>query len=128
MVRNPKLVYARMTGFGGSGPLAKTAGHDINYISLTGALHAIGPAEKPTPPLNLIGDYGGGALYLAFGVMAAIYETQRSGEGQVVDAPPLVTTANKGGLEADAPGRGYKKRSTAIGDGSGRRAAFVVAK
>jgi alpha-methylacyl-CoA racemase len=86
MARNPKLVYARMTGFGGSGPLAKTAGHDINYISLTGALHAIGPAEKPTPPLNLIGDYGGGALYLAFGVMAAIYETQRSGEGQVVDA------------------------------------------
>ena len=85
MARNPKLVYARMTGFGGSGPLAKTAGHDINYISLTGALHAIGPAEKPTPPLNLIGDYGGGALYLAFGVMAAIYETQRSGEGQVVD-------------------------------------------
>jgi alpha-methylacyl-CoA racemase len=86
MARNPKLVYARMTGFGGTGPLAKTAGHDINYISLTGALHAIGPADKPTPPLNLIGDYGGGALYLAFGVMSAIYEVQRSGKGQVVDA------------------------------------------
>jgi alpha-methylacyl-CoA racemase len=85
MARNPKLVYARMTGFGGTGTLAKAAGHDINYISLTGALHAIGPADKPTPPLNLIGDYGGGALYLAFGVMAAVYEARSSGKGQVVD-------------------------------------------
>ena len=86
MARNPKLVYARMTGFGGTGPLAKAAGHDINYTALSGALHAIGPADKPVPPLNLIGDYGGGALYLAFGVLAAIYEAQRSGQGQVVDA------------------------------------------
>ncbi len=86
MARNPKLIYARMTGFGGTGPLAKVAGHDINYTALSGALHAIGPAEKPVPPLNLIGDYGGGALYLAFGVMAAMYEVQRSGQGQVVDA------------------------------------------
>ncbi|MBO6784604.1 MAG: CoA transferase [Alphaproteobacteria bacterium] len=86
LARNPKLVYARMTGFGGTGPLAKAAGHDINYTALSGALHAIGPAEKPVPPLNLIGDYGGGALYLAFGVLAAIYEAQRSGQGQVVDA------------------------------------------
>jgi len=85
--RNPKLVFGRMTGFGQSGPLAQAAGHDINYIALTGALHAIGPAGgKPVPPLNLIGDYGGGALYLAFGVMAALYERQRSGRGQVVDA------------------------------------------
>jgi alpha-methylacyl-CoA racemase len=85
--RNPKLVYGRMTGYGQGGPLAQAAGHDINYIALTGALHAIGPADgKPVPPLNLIGDYGGGALYLAFGLMAALFERQRSGLGQVVDA------------------------------------------
>ena len=88
--RQPGLVYGRMTGFGQDGPLAKAAGHDINYIALTGALHAIGPrAEaggKPVPPLNLVGDYGGGALYLAFGVLAAVFERQRSGRGQVVDA------------------------------------------
>ncbi len=86
-VRNAGLVYGRMTGFGQTGPLAQAAGHDLNYIALTGALHAIGPAGgKPVPPLNLVGDYGGGALYLAFGVMAALYERQRSGRGQVVDA------------------------------------------
>lgn len=85
--RNPGLVYGRMTGFGQTGPLAQAAGHDLNYIALTGALHAIGPAGgKPLPPLNLVGDYGGGALYLAFGLMAALYERQRSGQGQVVDA------------------------------------------
>ncbi len=85
--RNPGLVYGRMTGFGQTGPLASSAGHDINYIALTGVLHAIGPAGGgPLPPLNLVGDYGGGALYLAFGVMAALYERQRSGLGQVVDA------------------------------------------
>jgi alpha-methylacyl-CoA racemase len=85
--RNPGLVYGRMTGFGQHGPLASAAGHDLNYIALTGALHAIGePGRKPVPPLNLVGDYGGGALYLAFGLMAALYERQRSGRGQVVDA------------------------------------------
>jgi alpha-methylacyl-CoA racemase len=85
--RNPRLVYGRMTGFGQSGPLAAAAGHDLNYIALTGALHAIGPpGGKPVPPLNLVGDYGGGALYLAFGLMAALYERQASGRGQVVDA------------------------------------------
>ena len=85
--RNPRLVYGRMTGFGQTGPLAQAAGHDLNYIALTGALHAIGPAgSAPVPPLNLVGDYGGGALYLAFGVMAALFERQRSGRGQVVDA------------------------------------------
>jgi alpha-methylacyl-CoA racemase len=84
---NPGLVYGRMTGFGQTGPLAGAAGHDINYIALTGVLHAIGPAGgAPVPPLNLVGDYGGGALYLAFGVMAALYERQRSGLGQVVVA------------------------------------------
>ena len=85
-VRNPGLVFGRMTGFGQSGPLAHAAGHDINYIALTGALHAIGGAGKPVPPLNLVGDYGGGALYLAFGIMSAIFERSRSGRGQVVDA------------------------------------------
>ncbi len=85
--RNPALVYGRMTGFGQTGPLAQAAGHDIDYIALVGALHAIGPAgAKPVPPLNLVGDYGGGALYLAFGLMAALFERQRSGRGQVVDA------------------------------------------
>ncbi len=85
--RNPRLVYGRMTGFGQQGPLASAAGHDLNYIALTGALHAIGPAGgAPVPPLNLVGDYGGGALYLAFGVMSALFERSRSGQGQVVDA------------------------------------------
>jgi len=84
---NPRLVYGRMTGFGQSGPLSAAAGHDLNYIALTGVLHAIGPAGgAPVPPLNLVGDYGGGALYLAFGVLAALFERQRSGLGQVVDA------------------------------------------
>jgi len=87
MALNPRLVYGRMTGFGQSGPLARAAGHDLNYIALSGALHAIGPAGGgPVPPLNLVGDYGGGALYLAFGVLAALFERQRSGVGQVVDA------------------------------------------
>lgn len=87
MARNPRLVYGRMTGWGQTGPLAGTAGHDINYISLSGALHAIGRAgEPPVPPLNLVGDFGGGAMFLALGVMAAVYEAQRSGKGQVVDA------------------------------------------
>ncbi|MBL0090619.1 MAG: CoA transferase [Ideonella sp.] len=84
--RNPGLVYGRMTGFGQTGPLAHAAGHDLNYIALTGALHAIGGPGKPVPPLNLVGDYGGGALYLAFGLMAALFERSRSGQGQVVDA------------------------------------------
>lgn len=84
---NPRLVYGRMTGWGQEGPLAKAAGHDINYISLTGALNGIGrPGERPVPPLNLVGDYGGGAMFLAFGMVTAFYERERSGKGQVVDA------------------------------------------
>ena len=83
--RNPKLVYGRMTGWGQTGPLALAAGHDINYIALTGALHAIGLQDKPVPPLNLVGDFGGGALYLAFGMMAALVHARSSGRGQVVD-------------------------------------------
>ena len=85
--RNPKLVYGRMTGWGQTGPLADTVGHDINYIALAGALHAIGRAgQPPTVPINLVGDYGGGSLYLAMGILAALHETKSSGLGQVVDA------------------------------------------
>jgi alpha-methylacyl-CoA racemase len=84
--RNPRLVYGRMTGWGQEGPLAHAAGHDINYISVTGALAAIGPRERPVPPLNLVGDFGGGALYLVVGVLAALLEARTSGKGQVVDA------------------------------------------
>lgn len=84
--RNPKLVYGRMTGWGQYGSLAQAAGHDINYISLTGALHAIGrPGEKPVPPLNLVGDFGGGALYLALGMVSALTSARTTGKGQVVD-------------------------------------------
>jgi len=84
---NAKLVYGRMTGWGQTGPLARAAGHDINYIAVTGALHAIGRAgEAPPPPLNYVGDYGGGAMLLAVGVLAALHEARLSGEGQVVDA------------------------------------------
>jgi alpha-methylacyl-CoA racemase len=86
LTRNPKLVYGRMTGWGQEGPLAQAAGHDINYISVTGALAAIGTKEKPVPPLNLVGDFGGGALYLVVGVLAALLEASKSGKGQVVDA------------------------------------------
>jgi alpha-methylacyl-CoA racemase len=87
LARNPRLVYGRMTGWGQQGPLAHAAGHDINYIALGGALHAIGRAgERPLPPLNLVGDYGGGGMLLAFGVLAALVERSQSGKGQVVDA------------------------------------------
>ncbi len=84
---NPKLVYGRMTGWGQTGPLAGAAGHDINYIAVTGALHAIGrPGDAPPPPLNYIGDYGGGAMLLAVGLLAALHQARLSGQGQVVDA------------------------------------------
>lgn len=87
MTRNPQLVYGRVTGWGQTGPLAQAAGHDLNYIALTGALHATGRAgQAPTPPLNLVGDFGGGALYLALGVVSALFEAKGSGQGQVVDA------------------------------------------
>src|SRR4051794_7472591 len=85
--RNPKLAYGRVTGWGQEGPLSQAAGHDLNYIALTGALHAIGRAgQKPTPPLNLVGDYGGGAMYLVTGLLAAIISARTTGVGQVVDA------------------------------------------
>ncbi len=83
--RNPRLVYGRMTGWGQTGPYANAAGHDMNYIAITGALHAIGTKDKPVPPLNLVGDFGGGALYLAFGLMAGIIHARETGKGQVID-------------------------------------------
>jgi alpha-methylacyl-CoA racemase len=86
LARNPKLVYGRMTGWGQSGPWASTAGHDIGYIAITGALHAIGIPERPILPLNLVGDFGGGSTYLVMGVLAALIEARSSGRGQVVDA------------------------------------------
>lgn len=85
--RNPKLVYGRLTGWGQEGPLAQAAGHDINYIALTGALHAIGTEHSgPMPPLNLVGDFAGGSMYLAFGLVCGLLEAKDSGKGQVVDA------------------------------------------
>ena len=85
--RNPRLIYARMTGWGQDGPLAKTAGHDLTFIALTGALAAIGPAEgPPVPPLNLVGDMGGGGTFLVIGILAALLEREKSGRGQVIDA------------------------------------------
>lgn len=85
--RNPKLVYGRMTGWGQEGPWSQTAGHDIGYIAITGALHAMGRAgEPPAVPINLVGDFGGGSMYLVMGVLAALWESQKSGKGQVVDA------------------------------------------
>ncbi|MGJ8598331.1 CaiB/BaiF CoA transferase family protein [Sulfitobacter sp.] len=87
LAANPHLVYARMTGWGQDGPLAQAAGHDINYIAITGALSAVGRAgETATPPQNLVGDFGGGSMYCAFGIMAALFEREKSGKGQVVDA------------------------------------------
>jgi alpha-methylacyl-CoA racemase len=104
--RNKKIVYGRMTGWGQDGPIAHTAGHDINYIGLTGALYAIGTKEGgPVPPLNLVGDFGGGALYMAVGALAAYIEAQQSGQGQVVDTSMVegaasLMTAAYGGLAA----------------------------
>jgi alpha-methylacyl-CoA racemase len=84
---NAKLVYGRMTGWGQDGPMAKAVGHDINYIALAGALHAFGRAgEKPTPPINMVGDFGGGGMLMAFGMVCALLEAQKSGQGQVIDA------------------------------------------
>lgn len=92
--RNPRLVYGRMTGWGQSGPLAQSAGHDINYIALSGALHAIGrEGEKPVPPLSLVGDFAGGGLMLAFGIVSAMLHAQKTGQGQIVDAA-MVDGAN----------------------------------
>lgn len=115
--RNPGLIFARMTGWGQDGPLAQAAGHDLNYIALTGVLHAIGrTGQPPTPPLNLVGDYGGGALYLAFGMVCALLEAQKSGKGQIVDAAMIDGAASlmtpfyglrAAGLHGDRRGENY---------------------
>ena len=117
--RNPRLVYGRMTGWGQEGPLAQAAGHDINYISVTGALAAIGPKEKPVPPLNLVGDFGGGALYLVVGVLAALQEAKKSGKGQVVDAAMCDGAASLMSMFFDmtAIGRGTEGRESNFLDG-----------
>lgn len=95
MARNPRLVFGRMTGWGQSGPLAQAAGHDINYISIAGALGAMGYSDRPpAPPLNLVGDFGGGAMYLLTGVLAALLERNSSGKGQVIDAAMTDGTAS----------------------------------
>jgi len=94
LARNPKLVYGRMTGWGQDGPWAQMAGHDLDYIALAGALHAIGAAgEAPPVPLNLIGDFGGGGMFLAFGLVCGLLEASRSGQGQVIDAAMVDGTA-----------------------------------
>tara|TARA_R110000787_G_scaffold6137_9_gene21739 strand:+ start:8308 stop:9333 length:1026 start_codon:yes stop_codon:yes gene_type:complete len=118
--RNPALVYGRMTGWGQEGPLAQSAGHDINYISLIGALAAIGPKEgPPSIPLNLIGDFGGGALYLAMGMCAALFECSRSGKGQVVDAAMVDGAASLAGtfFNRVTEGRWLKTRASNQTDG-----------
>jgi len=111
---NPRLVYGRMTGWGQEGPLARAAGHDINYIALSGALHTIGrKGQKPVPPLNLVGDFGGGGMLLAFGMICALYEARNSGRGQVVDAAmtdgsaalmTMIYGLKAAGLWTDKPG------------------------
>ncbi len=120
LARNPKLVYGRLTGWGQTGPLATTAGHDINYISLTGALAAIGRHDRPALPLNLVGDYGGGSLFLVMGLLAALLEVARSGEGQVVDAAITDGSASLMSMfhGFDALGQWLPERETNLLDGA----------
>ena len=118
--RNPRLVFGRITGWGQTGPLAESAGHDLDYIALTGALHAIGRAgQPPTPPLNLVGDFGGGALYLAVGVLAALVEARQSGRGQVVDAAMVDGAASllTAAYALRAAGLANDRRGTNVLDG-----------
>lgn len=109
LARKPSLVYGRMTGFGQSGPLSQQAGHDIDYIALSGVLGRVGRAgQPPTPPLNLVGDFGGGSMFLAFGLLCALHEARRTGRGQVVDASMVEGSGYLmlpffGGLSAEAP-------------------------
>ena len=109
LARNKKLVYGRMTGWGQEGPIAHAAGHDINYIGLAGALHAIGePGGKPVPPLNLIGDFGGGGMLLAYGLVCGLLEASRSGEGQVIDAAMVDGAASLMAMFFSMAGHGFK--------------------
>lgn len=119
LARNPRLVFGRMTGWGQTGPLASAAGHDINYISITGALAAIGGRDKPVPPLNLVGDFGGGALYVVVGVLAALIEAGKSGKGQVVDAAMCDGAASLMSMFFDmtAAGRWREQRESNMLDG-----------
>jgi len=106
--RNERLIYARMTGWGQDGPLSSAAGHDINYIAVTGALSAVGRAGEPAiPPQNLVGDFGGGSMYCAFGIMAALYERERSGKGQIVDAAIVDGVTSLMSFFAGAAGRPF---------------------
>ncbi len=105
---NPRLVYGRMTGWGQDGPLAKAAGHDLNYIALSGALHAMGrKGGPPEIPLNLVGDFGGGSMYLAFGIMCALHEARSSGKGQVVDAAMIDGATSLMAMVYGLHGAGY---------------------
>jgi alpha-methylacyl-CoA racemase len=119
LARNPRLVYARMTGWGQSGPLASAAAHDINYIAITGALAAIGGVDQPVPPLNIVGDYGGGALYLVAGVLAGLLSATRTGRGQVVDCAICDGAASLMALfcELSAQGRWTDRRAANLLDG-----------
>lgn len=118
---NPKLIYGRMTGWGQTGPWAARAGHDINYISITGALHAMGtPGEPPAPPLNLVGDYGGGSLFLVAGVLAALHAVKSGGNGEVVDAAIIDGTSSMMGIVYGLHGIGQwsPKRGANLLDGA----------
>jgi alpha-methylacyl-CoA racemase len=120
LARNPRLVYGRMTGWGQTGPLASAAGHDINYISLTGVLHANGPRDgKPLPPVPPAGDFGGGAMYLAFGLVCALLEAQKTGRGQAVDAAMTDGSALLMALfhSFDAEGMWMQQRGSNLLDG-----------
>jgi len=118
---NPKLIYARMTGWGQTGPWADMAGHDINYIGLTGALHAMGTAnEPPCPPINFLGDYGGGSMFLVTGILAALYERQSTKQGQVIDCAIVDGTLSMSGIIHSLSDMGMwsPKRATNLLDGS----------
>lgn len=119
-ISNPRLIYSRMTGWGQSGPLSGMAGHDINYLSITGALHAIGPKEgPPVPPLNLAADYGGGSMFLIFGILSALYERVNSGLGQVIDVAMVDGVASMMSVFHSAYARGdfSEKRASNMLDG-----------
>lgn len=113
--RNKRLVYGRMTGYGQEGPLAARAGHDINYVAVSGALWPLGrEGERPVPALNLVGDFGGGALFLVFGVLAAVFSAQRNGEGQVVDASMVDGTASMMAMTHSFINAGYWKEERGV--------------
>lgn len=119
LARNPRLVYAQMTGWGQTGPLARTAGHDINYLAVAGGLFPVGTADEPVPPLNLVADYGGGSLFLVTGVLAALWERERSGQGQILDVAMVdgVALLYQAILQQRAGGRWRDQRAANLLDG-----------